>query len=689
MKKTYCRYCVIGVILGIILGGLGGIINENVKGATINYSVGFNVSEGGGAGFQFPIAPKTSIINTALKSSVFIVNTGSKRSGENGFEAKGTGYWNFSYTEDAYFTGFETWSYFPSGIDVHNENHDFYFYNSTYCNGIDISTKLGSSADLLKYITVGVRIHDQKYSGTPHPEHSLQYLNSVGSWTGVINDNGIIGGWDYFGFDIINEYGYCNYYYSANGITVEYWINDTVCNTTKIINNYRIDRCYISGSSTAYNYLDDVNITVSGSYETGGGGEYNDFSDYDPYCSGSGSTFSSAFYTVITYNIFGWKTGETDYTTQYIENQFVYPWSGTIYGIELPIGSTQYSDVSDDPNDYSLYVNGIPWGVADSIIPYGSDYALHWENTIGTTLENEKPLFSFGCSKYVTYGSLNYYWYSVGFNPSGTLSQSKGHDSIFYFVDEYLNGNTLAFGKISMCFYYNGTQDSEYKPEIPPDELEDYKTNFGNEFIQFYNYGLECYHGVGDNPYIIYNISDDYFNTNSSIYLFNIMKVGSVVPVYTGSISFTGSYQSAFYRLSDYKFSSIGAYYIVLYNTSDYGTEIKDIIGNDGKPSQAITVCAVGTGGSGNGNGETGDGSGRSTEQINFNIIIGLIFVLSVGVALAVVLGSAYGVVLGGAPVAYVLSLSALGDYQFLPTEVGYGLIVVLVLVAVIIWFLD
>lgn len=357
---------------------------QTVSAASTPYPVGFNVAEGGGAGFQFPIPPKTSIINTAVMTTIFIVNTASKRTGENGFEARGTGYWNFSYSKTSYMTGFKSYSYFPSGYDVHNENHYFYFYNSTYCSGIDIRTKLGSAADLVKYIIVGVMVHDQKYSGTPHPEHSLQWLTSAGAWAGALYDNGNIGGWDYFGFDIINEYGYCNYYYSANGVTVERWNNDTVCNTSKILNNYRIDRCYITGSGL-YNYLDDVNITVASSY-TGGAAEGS--CDLTGYTSHGG--FSSD------------HKASGGLTSNYLKIDYKVPLKTTVKGFEIYIaaemgGPTYFNNPVSGagllPSEYGLYINELYVGSATEVVPFAAGYMVIFCG-FSVTLNNESLTFA-------------------------------------------------------------------------------------------------------------------------------------------------------------------------------------------------------------------------------------------------------------------------------------------------------
>jgi hypothetical protein len=76
-------------------------------------------------------------------------------------------------------------------------------------------------------------------------------------------------------------------------------------------------------------------------------------------------------------------------------------------------------------------------------------------------------------------------------------------------------------------------------------------------------------------------------------------------------------------------------------------------------------------------------------ERISTNIIIGIVIVIVAGIGIAFALQSPFAFAFGSIPTAYILSQFALGDLRLLPPEVGTGLIMVLILVAVVIWFLD
>jgi len=112
---------------------------------------------------------------------------------------------------------------------------------------------------------------------------------------------------------------------------------------------------------------------------------------------------------------------------------------------------------------------------------------------------------------------------------------------------------------------YRGNIDPVVGPPSVAD-LNTYKTNFGDFFIQFYDWDDLCRYRVGDYPYIIYNLSDAYFSNDADGYEYHIMKNG----VYwrEGIINFVGigsNYTLRFYL----PFSEVGEYQILLYNLTD------------------------------------------------------------------------------------------------------------------------
>ena len=87
---------------------------------------------------------------------------------------------------------------------------------------------------------------------------------------------------------------------------------------------------------------------------------------------------------------------------QYIETKFNTKFSGTINYVDLLVSGVQLETVSNDMSDYTLYVNGIPFGnpVTHYPFPYSTQLdVLRWYSSSGTTLDEEFPIFSFGSSK--------------------------------------------------------------------------------------------------------------------------------------------------------------------------------------------------------------------------------------------------------------------------------------------------
>lgn len=73
-------------------------------------------------------------------------------------------------------------------------------------------------------------------------------------------------------------------------------------------------------------------------------------------------------------------------------------------------------------------------------------------------------------------------------------------------------------------------------------------------------------------------------------------------------------------------------------------------------------------------------------DEGELNLILGVFVVIGIGIGLLILTHEPIAFIGGSCATAFVLSSGALGSYQLLPVEVGYGLMVVLVLVAVITW---
>jgi hypothetical protein len=346
-----------------------------------------------------------------------------------------------------------------------------------------------------------------------------------------------------------------------------------------------------------YTYFDTFLINT----ETLSGGGYGEFGELTPICSGGLGIYGAIGYTEVIGGItIPWypnpiTIGGISITTpiRYIEHEFPYQFSGTIYGVDLPVSIEQLSYVSNDTNDYWLTINGIPsFGHPDYILPtVAGEYVLRWVSDTGVTLSHEKPLFAFYCDEYeITTGS-NWYWYSIGMTYD-SIGDSLGHNNNGLYTDIYFNGYNIDGGDISMCYYVITDETEQGETGLTADELINYTGLYGYQFIEFYQNTVNCFHGIGSNPYIMYYVNDTYLEPTSPFYRYQIMKVGENLAVYAGLISMTGTHKDAKMRILDYSFTNIGQYYIVLYNTTDYGT----VLGTELYYSQVITVCEKGIG---------------------------------------------------------------------------------------------
>ena len=73
-------------------------------------------------------------------------------------------------------------------------------------------------------------------------------------------------------------------------------------------------------------------------------------------------------------------------------------------------------------------------------------------------------------------------------------------------------------------------------------------------------------------------------------------------------------------------------------------------------------------------------------ESEEMNIILGLFVSIGLGIGLLIITHEPIAFMGGSGMALFAFSSPALGSYQLLPAEIGYGLIVVLVLIGVIIW---
>jgi len=429
-----------------------------------------------------------------------------------------------------------------------------------------------------------------------------------------------------------------------------------------IDDNYNISYLYIHGSTVVDFYVDNVgyNDNVFGTEE------YFDDSDYASICANPISGYI---------NIPNKK---------YIEHKTESTYSMTIHSLLLPVSDDQLEQVSDSESDYTAFINGRYCGTPDYIQPYGSDWALIWDDLnsgAGFTISSEQLVFEFYCSAHTSGLAYDYYWYGVGWTGGGT-GNTKVHSTSSLYGNGNLDGSYDDWStswKITPCWYYDTAGVSQPEP-IPSVELintyeDSYAENGTMGWFEFYEWFTDCYHRVGNNPYIIYNMSGN-GSGESKIYRFDIVKVGDTGDfVYTGLITVTADYKTAYYRIPDYEFTEKGQYFIEVFNTSDYGLTYGDRV----YTSRNIYVCE-----SLDGIGVTDDPSLFPEVSNTLGMIIGLIVTVFMTLSPFILAGSISGTI-QVPPVLYAV-MGALGviistSFGWFPSYVLFFIIAVGIIV--------
>jgi len=378
----------------------------NVMAISSTTAIGFEASEGGASGLQFPQAPKTSIIKTASSSGSFYVYNALPRSGANSFRINGAGYWNFSYSKSLYLTNFTT--YLTNTNSGNFNDYDYFlFYNKTMGHAL----LYNDASNRHKNFMVCIRTNNW-YSSTPPGMFNMSYADSTGVWQSVFYSNPNIAGFDEWYFRINDIYGDTTYYYNSlpGTYTADFWKNGTSCNTSAFINNYRIDRCLIIGSTSSSNYMDDVNITTSDSYT----GIPTSFGCLD----------TSGWYPVGSFGYSNWQGWSKHISTTYNS-----PVTTTIKAVELRISTTMGSE-DYTLSHYSCTINNYNLS-SPTCIDNGTDYdVLQW--TCNIALTNEYPTFDFCHGYQITSESTgpNKVYWDIGI---GSLSQDLNGDGVVGF----------------------------------------------------------------------------------------------------------------------------------------------------------------------------------------------------------------------------------------------------------------
>lgn len=296
---------------------------------------------------------------------------------------------------------------------------------------------------------------------------------------------------------------------------------------------------------------------------------------------------------------------------KYIEHKTDSLYNETIRHVFLPVSADQLYLVSDDPDDYAMSINGEFFGTADYILPYEDGYAILWADVNKTV--NGKILYSFVSYQHTTGYSKDWYWYGLG-GFYGGLGTTKVHNSNSLFFDGVISGTYMGNYRLSVCWYYN---DSSVYQDADPDDLPtidefDEAFGMGDEgygYIEFLGYNENCYYKIGNDlpvPTLVYNLTGYGSGNGTKTYIYIIYKIdnGSVDDiVYTDFIEVNNrDYKRDIIELNDFDFDTYGSgrYYIMCYNTTDYGTTWNEFVHR----SLTITVCPK-SGGEGWDEGET------------------------------------------------------------------------------------
>lgn len=141
------------------------------------------------------------------------------------------------------------------------------------------------------------------------------------------------------------------------------------------------------------------------------------------------------------------------------------------------------------------------------------------------------------------------------------------------------------------------------------------------------------------------------------------------------------------YILGTYPYQ--GTYYLQVYNMTGDGyanNYMNETTAQTGTLEYVSNSIVVGTPSS---SGDDDDDGSTSEEQEGYNVILGVLMCVGVGIGLLIVTHEPVAFIGASSALAFVLSQESLGIYNLLPSEVGYGLIVILVLVAVIAWLVN
>jgi hypothetical protein len=345
--------------------------NDTVKALSTTYTYGFEDGVVGSKWYNSSIM-KTTRIN----GSIWGVSVTEHRIGSKSFdlETNAYGFCNFSYSKNSYLTQYKMYNL------VLSSNKYFFFYNSTHQNH-----------NFAWNITYNNAIIELYCNG-----NNWYYLDNIGSTHQISNSIAYSSWGNYIGFNITNTLGDVDYY-SYVPIYGSTFVSGSCCYPTGIVNNWRIDRVYMY-SQNSPSYIDDINLTISDSYNIGGGGV-------------GGCTDLTQYYKIGVDNTQTWMN-VNGYQLMKIYNVYS---GGTLKGVSLCVPSQMYSSDSN-LNNYTCKILGYPEESATCFYQDGLNYRLFWDcniflgNPVLTNQESGYLLYAQFFHRKLVTGFANSYW---------------------------------------------------------------------------------------------------------------------------------------------------------------------------------------------------------------------------------------------------------------------------------------
>jgi hypothetical protein len=217
-------------------------------------------------------------------------------------------------------------------------------------------------------------------------------------------------------------------------------------------------------------------------------------------------------------------------------------------------------------------------------------------------------------------------------------------------------------------YYHNETGlVKSYFWNVTPSTYEDLILPQPNA-IKWLDYNTSAFWGIGDIPSVLANFS---YDPDIEIMHLGVYRESSNTELW-GEDFYPKFNITEPFILYSFEFPEEGTYYIKAMSKSN----LSQVISFD-----STYVSLYGE------NNTVNDGTGYNQKyDTDVSPILGLGVTLGVGTALTILTHSSIGFIAGASATAYVLSSDSLGEWQLLPSELGYALIAIMVIAGVILW---